>query len=128
MTVMKIGNKINFVPGARFEKYTYDMNAWNIKMDMGSDYKVSGEPTHAVRDHVHVLPMFQLKYEPLPWLSGIASYNKTLKRPSFAVSANSDPHMMPFVYEDVGATSHKAGNPDLKPEQWTNIDIGVAAH
>jgi len=47
--VMKIGNKINFVPGARFEKYTYDMNAWNIKMDMGSDYKVSGEPTHAVR-------------------------------------------------------------------------------
>jgi len=121
MTVMKIGRNLNFVPGLRYEKSHYDMNAWNIRNESISILQLTGEPVKASHDDEFFLPMVQLKYEPLKWLQVLGSYTQTLKRPDVE-------QLDPWVNEDKMGNGYSSGNPNLKPEQWTGIDFGVAAH
>lgn len=121
MTEMKIGKNLHFVPGVRYEKYHYDMNAWNIRNEIISNLQLTGEPVNATHDNAYFLPMAQLKYKPLDWLHGLFSYTETLKRPAVG-------QLEPWVYEDKIGMKYSSGNPDLKPEHWTSIDFGIAAH
>lgn len=121
MTEMKIGKNLHFVPGVRYEKYHYDMNAWNIRNEIISSLQLTGEPVNATHDNKYFLPMAQLKYKPLSWLHGLFSYTETLKRPDVG-------QLEPWVYEDKIGMKYSSGNPDLKPEHWTSIDFGIAAH
>jgi len=121
MTEIKIGNNLDFVPGVRYENYHYDMNAWHVKNDISSDIALIGESVNATHDNEYFLPMVQLKYKPLDWLQGLFSYTETLQRPGVR-------QLQPWVLEDHLNLNYSSGNPNLKPEQWTNIDFGVAVH
>jgi len=121
MTEMKIGKKLHFVPGVRYEKYHYDMNAWHIREEIVSRWQLTGEPVNATHDNEYFLPMAQLKYKPLKWLHGLFSYTETLKRPEVG-------QLEPWVTEHNINLTYKSGNPNLKPEHWTSIDFGLAAH
>ena len=123
MTELKIGKNLDFVPGVRYENYHYDMNAWYVKNDLSSDIALIGEPVNATHDNEYFLPMVQLKYKPLDWLQGLFSYTETLQRPSVR-------QLEPWVFENHlnNRYTYSSGNPNLKPEQWTNIDLGVAVH
>lgn len=121
MTKMKIGTKLDFVPGLRYEKSHYDMNTWNIRNEIISSLQLTGEPVNGTHDDEYLLPMLQLKYKPLKWLHGLFSYTETLKRPGVG-------QLMPYVYQDKINLSYRAGNPELKPEHWKSLDLGIAAH
>jgi TonB-dependent receptor len=121
MTEMKIGRNLHFVPGVRYEKYHYDMNAWNIRNEIISGLQLTGEPVSGTHDNEFFLPMVQLKYKPVKWLQGLFSYTETLKRPGVG-------QLEPWVYEDKIGMSYSSGNTNLQPEHWTSIDFGVAAH
>ncbi len=121
MTGIKIGKDLHFVPGVRYEKYHYDMNAWNIRNEIISNLQLTGEPVSGTHDNEFFLPMVQVKYQPLKWLQGLFSYTETLKRPGVG-------QLEPWVYEDKIGMSYSSGNPGLKPEQWTSVDFGFAAH
>jgi len=121
MTEINIGKKLNFVPGVRYEKYHYDMNTWNIREEIISNLQLTGEPVNGTHDNEFFLPMVQLKYKPLSWLQGLFSYTETLKRPSVG-------QIEPYVNENKITMTYNAGNPNLKPEHWTSIDLGVAVH
>ena len=111
------------MPGVRYENYHYDMNAWHVQNRISSDIELIGDPVNATHDNEYFLPMVQLKYKPLDWLQGLFSYTKTLQRPDVG-------QMEPWVYENHlnGKLTYSSGNPNLKPEQWTNIDLGVSIH
>lgn len=121
MTELSIGEKVNFVPGVRYEKYHYDMNTWNIREEIISSLQLTGEPVNGTHDDQFFLPMVQFKYKPLSWLQGLVSYTETLKRPSVG-------QIEPYVNENKITLTYNAGNPNLRPEHWTSIDMGVAVH
>lgn len=121
MTEMKISRNLDFIPGVRYEKYHYNMNAWHIRNEIISGLQLTGEPVNGTHDNEYFLPMAQLKYKPLKWLQGLFSYTETLKRPDVS-------QLEPWVYEDKIGMKYSSGNPDLKPEHWTSIDFGVAVH
>jgi TonB-dependent receptor len=121
MAEINIGKTLNFVPGVRYEKYHYDMNSWNIREEIISSLQLTGEPVNGTHDNEYLLPMVQLKYKPLNWLQGLFSYTETLKRPSVG-------QIEPYVNENKITKTYDAGNPNLKPEHWTSIDLGVAVH
>lgn len=121
MTELKIGDQLDIVPGVRYENYHYDMNAWHVKNDLSSSIALIGDYVNATHDNEYFLPMVQLKYKPTDWLQGLFSYTQTLKRPDVR-------QLEPWAYEDNIASTYSSGNPDLKPEEWTSIDFGLAVH
>jgi TonB-dependent receptor len=121
MANINIGKTLNFVPGVRYEKMHYNMNDWNIRNEIVSNLSFTGESVKGTHNDAFFLPMVQLKYKPLDWLQGLFSYTETLKRPSIA-------QISPSVYEDKINLTYTAGNPNLRPEHWTSIDLGVAVH
>jgi hypothetical protein len=50
MANINIGKNINFVPGVRYEKSHYDMNAWNIRNEIISNLQLTGEPIQGTHD------------------------------------------------------------------------------
>jgi len=121
MTQMAIGKQLTLVPGIRYENYYYNMNAWYIHQEVTSYFGVTGEPVNGAHYDDYLLPMFQLKYEPVKWLQGLFSYTQSVKRPTIE-------QLMPYIYENKLLLTYTTGNPNLKPELWTNYDLGVALH
>lgn len=123
MPTISIGNKITVVPGFRYEKVDADMDSWYVERRLNENMEIPGYETAAERGNDYFLPMIHFKYKALQSLQFQGSYTQTLNRPIF----NS---VVPYVYVDNANKpfKHESGNPQLRPELWTNYDINVALH
>ncbi|MGB9591568.1 MAG: TonB-dependent receptor domain-containing protein, partial [Candidatus Kryptoniota bacterium] len=122
MSRIDFGNLIMFLPGVRYERVTDDM-VGNFVYDISQVYSLLFPRAYqkALHKDEFFLPMISLRLKPSNWMSFILSYTKTLGRPSFIdIVPNT------FVNNGVPPYVYRAGNPDLKPEQWTSYDLQVA--
>ena len=122
MGVLNYGNLISFMPGVRYERVTDDMIG-NFVYDMSVSYTESFPRQYvtANRQSEFFLPNFHLTIKPTKWMHIQAAYTKTLGYPSYN-------QIMPNTYINNGFAPYiyNAGNPNLKPEQWTSSDVLVA--
>jgi TonB-dependent receptor len=123
MPTFSIGNKITLLPGFRYEKVNADMKSWYVEHRLNETMEIPGYETFANRKNDYFLPMIHLKYKALQSLQFQWSFTQTLNRPLFNM-------IVPYVYVDNANTSYKyeSGNPQLRPELWTNYDINIAFH
>ncbi|MCD6598091.1 MAG: TonB-dependent receptor, partial [Bacteroidales bacterium] len=123
MPTISIGNKITLVPGFRYEKVDADMKSWYVERRVNETMEIPGYETSAERENNYFLPMIHFKYKALRNLQFQGSYTQTLNRPLFNT-------VVPYVYVNNASKpfQHESGNPQLKPELWTNYDINVALH
>jgi TonB-dependent receptor len=122
MSEIDLGDMFMILPGVRYEKVTDDLNGWWQESVSYIDFvKAPGYATTATHKDDYFLPMVHFKYKPTGWLQTLFSFTQSLNRPDFN-------QLIPNVYMNrgTGTQSYSAGNPDLKPELWTNYDLQVA--
>ena len=120
MPIIKIDNKITFIPGFRYEHNTTTYTAVrgdNTLQDWDMGY--FHEDKTVVRKNGFLLPMLNLKYKPLDWFDVRLAYTHTLARPSFN-------QIIPKW--DIGISSITFNNPFLRPSQSENFDIYLSAY
>lgn len=122
MGELNFGNILDFLMGVRGEKERDNLNGWWIETIPYPDLNhPSGYPTHSIHSDEYWLPNLHLKFKTTSWMQILLSYTRTLNRPDY--------HMLiPNVYLNraTGAEFYQSGNPDLRPEAWTNYDAQVA--
>lgn len=118
MAEFNIGKKIDFIPGVRYENLKDDMTGWFVERAIDEGIRLPGYTTSASQQNDYFFPMAHLKIKPLKWLNLQFSYTQTIHRPDY----NS---IIPFEYLENGLKpfSYTYGNPNLKPELWTNYDV-----
>lgn len=123
MPTFSIGNKFTVVPGFRYEKIDANMKSWYVERRVNESMEIPGYETAANRENSYFLPMIHFKYKALKELQFQGSYTQTLNRPIFNT-------VVPYVYVNNASKpyQHESGNPQLKPELWTNYDINVSLH
>ena len=123
MTEFQIGNKITFIPGVRYENTNYDTKAWFVERRIDDALEIPGYEQEATRENEFLLPMVHLKYKAFDWLQIRGAYTKTIFRPNYN-------WIVPYEFVDNALRPFKydAGVPDLKVEQWNNIDLMIAFH
>ena len=122
MSEIDLGEVVSFVPGARYEKLTDDLIGYQVyNLEQTYSLYIPRTQINASRSDEFILPNFHLKVKPLDWLAFQAAYTKTLGRPSYQ-------QIVPDIYIDNSSSTgtYMAGNPNLKPEQWSNYDLQVA--
>ena len=121
MGEFKIGNKIHFIPGVRYENIHDDLYGWFVERRLNEGLEIPGWDTTATRSNSYLLPMAHLKIKPNDWLYLQFSYTNTLHRPNFN-------QIIPFEYVNnaLAPWEYTAGVPSLNPEYWTNLDLMVA--
>ena len=79
--------------------------------------------TTAVRSDQFILPMIHLRIKPTDSYYLHLSYTQTLSRPDYGA-------IMPNYFVNTGWApfTYNAGNPQLKPELWTNLDAQFTFH
>ncbi|MHB8581612.1 MAG: TonB-dependent receptor domain-containing protein, partial [Ignavibacteriaceae bacterium] len=119
-----MGQMISFLPGVRYEKDTDHLTGWWMPTlpDYRDLYSPPGYSTDSTHNDEYWLPMVHLKIKPVSWFESQISFTQTLNRPSYGMLA-------PIVNlnQGSGTLAYSSGNPDLKPEFWTNYDIQFAA-
>jgi TonB-dependent receptor len=119
MTELNISSFITTMAGARYEKVTNYLNGKSVNAN-ASTYGISipGESLSSRHNDEFLLPMIHLQVKPNEWLKIHASYTQALSRPNFnALIPNK------FYSHVYPPFSYVAGNPDLKPELWSNYDL-----
>ncbi len=124
MSEIDFGGLITVMPGVRYEKVTDDMIG-NFVYDLAQAYTLYFPRTYQNAKHndEFFLPMINMKVKPFDWMHVMLSYTKTLGRPDY-----NDVMPNTFVHNTLLPYSYQAGNPDLKPEQWTSYDMQVALY
>ena len=119
MPKLKIGEKVTFIPGLRYEHNRTQYNAirgdytsskWNEPWEEGINYR----DTTITRNNEYFLPMIHLKYQVFDWFDVRLSYTKTLARPGYA-------RIIPRY--TIYSNSIYWNNAYLKPERATNYDV-----
>lgn len=121
MTEMNISSLITTMIGARYEKVTNYLNGKSVNAN-ASTYGISipGESISSIHNDEFLLPMVHLQLKPFDWIKIHTSYTQALSRPNFnALIPNR------FYSHLYAPFSYAAGNPELKPELWSNIDLQV---
>ena len=126
MGEIDLGDMISFIPGVRYEKVHDNLGGWWIESypftSVQSELLAPGHSTDSTHNDEYWLPMIHLKIKPANWIQGLLSFTQTLYRPGG--------QLVPNVYLNRSAASgpftYTSGNPDLKPEFWTNYDAQVA--
>ena len=123
MPVFSLGKKITFVPGIRYENVNARMEGWYVERRLNETLEIPGYQTSASRKNDYFLPMAHMKYKLTDHLQIQGSFTRTLNRPLFNV-------LVPYVFVEnsVSPYEHESGNPQLKPELWTNFDLNVSVH
>jgi len=95
-----------------------NLNGWWIETIPYPDLNhPSGHAIDSTHNDEYLLPNFHLKFKPAGWIQALFSFTQTLNRPDYSM-------LIPNVYlnRSGGTEFFQAGNPDLKPEFWTNYD------
>ncbi|MCL5028327.1 MAG: TonB-dependent receptor, partial [Bacteroidetes bacterium] len=122
MSEFNLGDMFVFIPGIRYEKVKDNLNGWWIEVIPYPDLShPSGHAIDSTHNDEYLLPNFHLKFKPTDWIQTLFSFTQTLNRPDYNM-------LIPNVYlnRSGGTEFYQAGNPDLKPEFWTNYDAQVA--
>ena len=122
MTDLKIGDKIEFDPGLRYERNV--RNYTGIRGDATVGGLVTREwktwhDTTMKKINSFLLPMIHLKIRPQRWLDIHLAYTESISRPDYRTIVPS------FLIARWGINY---GNPDLKPSHSKNIDLQLSFH
>jgi TonB-dependent receptor len=120
MAQMNFGQNVMVVGGARYEDVTSSFTAYNL-LD-GRDPSTQTADTVVAHPGNHfVLPMAQIKYNPVEWGDIRYSYSQTLARPDYTQLS---PHYnMSYDHNNVWS-----GNQNLKTAQASNHDLIITVH
>jgi TonB-dependent receptor len=114
---------LTFVPGVRYEaertEYTgYRGNRLGVLRDFT---RTSIDTVTRVRENEFFLPMINMFYKPLEWLTIKAGYTHTLLRPDYN-------NIMPGWFIGSQGSINNLSNFRLRPEQSTNLDFQVSVY
>jgi len=123
MPTVYVGKKITLVPGFRYEKLNAHMDSWYVERRLNETMEIPGYETAADRENSFFLPMILLKYKATGFFQMQGSFTQSLNRPLFNT-------VVPYIYVENANKPYKYefGNPQLKPELWTNYDLNVSLH
>ena len=119
MSELNYKNLITTLFGARYEKVTDDLNGHFVEANATTyGLSIPGTTKSAKHTDEFLLPMAHLQLNPTEWMKVHLAYTQALSRPDFGA-------LMPntFYGHTFPPYSYVTGNPDLKPELWTNYDI-----
>jgi len=113
MTEMKLGEKITFIPGFRYENTFLDYTGTFGTTRNNEPYRINRTDTTATNSSGEFLPMIHLKYEFIEGFSLRLAATKTLSRPNFL-------NLTPFTHRHYANTKRvNFGSIDLKiPTAW----------
>ncbi|MHB8854386.1 MAG: TonB-dependent receptor [Ignavibacteriaceae bacterium] len=117
-----LGDIVSFIPGVRYEKVRDNLGGWWQETVSFQDPKhAPGYSTDSTHNDEYWLPNVHLKVKPASWIQTLFSFTQTLNRPNYN-------DLLPNVYLNRGSGQefYQSGNPDLKPELWSNFDAQVA--
>ncbi len=120
MGELDLGKMITFIPGVRYEKVTDDLNGW-WAIQIPYPQSPYGHPATATHNDEYFLPDAHLIIRPNDWMHIHFSYTNSLNRPDYF-------SLVPLTYIVTSGLPQilNEGNPDLKPEHWTNYDLQIA--
>lgn len=105
-----IGEKFNFIVGARFENTAVNYAG---KIFDGETLKDSGEKSD---DYSNFLPGLHVNYKITPWTNVRAAWTNTLARPNYY-------DLVPYQEIDTEDNKIKIGNPALEATTSMNVDL-----
>lgn len=123
MGELDLGNELSLIPGVRYERVRDNLSGWWVQSLPYTIGAVPGFPIDSTHNDEYLLPNIHLKIKPTSWLQSLLSFTQTLQRPDYDM-------LMPNVNLSTNAATgefYQSGNPDLKPELWTNYDLQIAA-
>jgi len=120
MSEMNFGDFITFTPGVRYEKVSDKMWGW-YTLSIPDNTEEYGHATSDTHSDEFFLPNLHLKLRPTDWMNLLIEYTNTLNRPD-----NYSLAPIVFITTDTQPQTLVMGNPSLKPEFWTNLDIQVS--
>jgi TonB-dependent receptor len=120
MPEIQIG-KLTFVPGVRYEAERTEYTGYRgSRLGVLRDFtRTPIDTVTKVRENEFFLPMINLFYNPLEWLTIKAGYTHTLQRPNY------DNIMPGWLIGTQGSISNLS-NFRLRPEQSRNLDLQVS--
>lgn len=126
MAELNYGKYVMFLPGIRIEKTQDNMKglyAIPPQIPPSIDAPLPAFDTTAVRSDQFILPMIHLRIKPTDSYYLHLSYTQTLSRPDYGA-------IMPNYFVNTGWSpfTYNAGNPQLRPELWTNYDAQFTFH
>ncbi len=116
MVTFNIGDKLTFLPGARYQNLTANYTA--VRGDMtvpGGNFS----DTTVTETHGYLLPMVHLIYKPLDWLQVHLAYTNTLNYPDYSTVT---PRYM------ITNGSVVLNNTNLRPATSQNFDVVLSAY
>lgn len=122
MTEMRIGQKIEFNPGLRFEhnstSYTGIRGDATGNADPERQWTAFHDTTISREDDFW-LPMIHLRLKPTDWFDVRMAYTESISRPDYRA-------IIPAFL--IGSQSIEWGNPFLRPSQSKNYDVSLSFH
>ena len=126
MAELNLGKYVMLLPGLRYETTDAEMggaSAYQLQKPPNILQGLTLDDTTAIRSTSFLLPMLHARVKPTEFLYFHFAYTQTLSRPNFnAISPN--------TYYNTGFEpfSISSGNPELRPEFWTNYDLQATLH
>jgi len=108
------------VGGVRYEKDQSEYSALNMRDARNPQAQVV-YPVKVEPENEFLLPMVQIKYQPLSWMDIRYAYTHTLARPDYH-------QLSPKYTINTTGTYIWAGNPNLKPAKAINHDLMVSLY
>jgi TonB-dependent receptor len=120
MSDINISDLITFSPGFRYEKVFDNIWGW-YTIQLYESSKANGHATIATHSDEYFLPNMRLKIKPTEWMNIFLAYTNTLNRPDYY-------SLVPINYINTNGSPEtlNMGNPELKPEFWSNYDLQVS--
>lgn len=127
MTELKLGNHFTFIPGIRYEKFSFDYTADSTYVfgrltTPGEDYFRGKTVNSDSTGDENWFPQMQLRIKPTDWFDIRLASTKSIIYPDYrAVS--------PFLFIDTFASPVlRLGNPAIKPALTQNYDIYASVY
>lgn len=108
-------DRLTLIGGVRFESTDFDASGW-----LYDDVQESFTARNVKNDYVNTLPSLIARYDLDEDTVLRAAYTSSLVRPTFEQAA---PGML--LEEDDGDLEAEFGNPELKPLEAQNLDLGI---
>ena len=122
MSQLNFGQDFNIVGGVRWENVTSAYHAYNLLEQRDATKQANSVHEKTVHPSNHfLLPMIQMKYNPVNWIDLRYSFSQTLARPDYRL-------LTPHYTMGYSRNFVSAGNPNLKPAQSFNHDFMVTVH
>ncbi|MDP3580320.1 MAG: carboxypeptidase-like regulatory domain-containing protein [Ignavibacteria bacterium] len=122
MSQLNVGQELTIVGGVRWENVESVFHAYNLldARDAAKQKANVKEVTVNPSNHF-VLPMVQMKFNPVSWADVRYSFTQTLARPDYH-------QLTPHFTIANGSNFVNSGNPNLKPAQAYNHDLMISFH